>query len=461
MYASDIKHTNKTLQNKLESLYSLNRGARMELSFRPQYIELLEKLGNPHRALPPTIHVAGTNGKGSTIAFLKAILEAAGKHVHTYTSPHLHRFNERIVLNGTPINDTDLETRIDEIITLNNGADISFFEITTALAFKAFADTPANILLLEVGLGGRLDCTNIIPTSTLSIINTVSMDHMDFLGNTLEDIATEKAGIIKPNTPCILGPQTCDPNLFHTVAKTRNAPLYTHGSDWTTDPTPEGFTLQFRNDTTRCPPPNLKGLHQIQNAGLAIAALKILNPICSVLHHHIVSGLQNTSWPGRLEDITKNYPNITPENWTILYDGGHNKAAGEALATELSQTILTPENTQNPKHVHLILGMMSHKKPQEFLTPLLPHIQSITCIPIPNEPNSLTLEELQNILHNEKPENKTTIPVHKATTAKNAIKQLQSTPITDNSPKTQNPNPKSPPPSIILITGSLYLADHL
>jgi len=207
MYQSDVQHPSEQLAQKLFKLYTLNRDKKIDLSFRPPYLDLLEKFGNPHLELPPVIHVTGTNGKGSIIAVMRSILETAGYNVHTYTSPHLIRFNERIVLSGKPIEDEPLEALIDEALELNGDGDLTFFEITTAIAFAAFARNPADICLLEVGMGGRLDCTNVIKAPLATIISPIGIDHAEHLGDTIEKIAAEKAGIMKTGAPCVIAPQ--------------------------------------------------------------------------------------------------------------------------------------------------------------------------------------------------------------------------------------------------------------
>lgn len=436
MYASDLKHENQTLGQKLHQLLKLNRSAAIMLGFRPQYLSLLESLGNPHKSLPPTIHVAGTNGKGSTIAFLRAILEAAGYSVHSYTSPHLIRFNERINLNGKPINDGYLESLIDEVIEKNQGNDVTFFEITTALAFKAFAENPSDFLLLEVGLGGRLDCTNIIEDPILSIINTVSLDHTDFLGETLPKIAAEKAGIMKHNVPCVIGVQ--DPQIwpiFEKQGESTDSPLFRNGSDWFITGHPCGLCFESGSESHLYKTPALTGLHQKQNAGLAIAAAKKL----SIMSHarltddHINHGLKNVHWPGRLQKLES-----PDENWQIWLDGGHNEDAGRALANQIEEWAHQEGNTD----VHLIVAMMAHKNPKGFLTPLLKHIKSLSVIDIPNEPQSFKAADITASL-----------------TALNPDLQL-----------TQSPNWRKAVEQIIannqgtghiLIAGSLYLAGHI
>ena len=266
MYTSDLKHHDQTLEEKLHTLYTLNRDKKIDLSFRPPYLDLLRNFGNPHLNLPPMIHVAGTNGKGSIIAILRNILETAGYKVHAYTSPHLQTFNERIYLAGQNITDHHLENLIDEAITHNENQDVTFFEITTALAFAAFSQTPADVLLLEVGLGGRLDCTNVIKAPIISIINTVSYDHQEHLGETLPQIAAEKAGIIKQETPCILGPQNPDTtDVFAKIAAEKKAPLYKHGTEWDIKQNSQTIEFTWQCATEIYPKPGLTGPHQIQN----------------------------------------------------------------------------------------------------------------------------------------------------------------------------------------------------
>lgn len=390
MYKADLNHPDKTLQAKLEQLYTLGRGHALDLSFRPPFMRLLEKFGNPHLDLPPIIHVAGTNGKGSTIAIMRAILSAAGYKAHVYTSPHLLKFNERIVLAGTMITDHALENLIDEALALNDGAEVTFFETTTAIAFAAFSREPADILLLEVGLGGRLDCTNIIPKPDVSVINVISYDHIQFLGSSLDQIAREKAGIIKHSIPCVVGAQ---PDIKDHIsgkmavdivveeAMDKNAPLYRAGHEWVTEPHKNGF--KFRFDTTEydLPAPTLIGAHQISNAGAALAALHLVRHILPIPGEAITNGLQHVHWPGRLEKIdhVALKGDHLAEDWELWYDGGHNDSAGQALA---EQTAFW-KKTDNKK-LHIILGMKADKDPEAFLNPLLPFAQSLTVVHVNN-----------------------------------------------------------------------------
>lgn len=366
MYDSDLTHHNATLHKKLEGLYALSRGKRLVPGFRDVYVDLLHALDNPHERLPPTIHVAGTNGKGSTIAFMKAILQRAGYSVHTYTSPHLMTFNERIVLNGEIIDDSALERLIDRALAANNGGDVTFFEITTAMAFDAFANTPADALLLETGLGGRLDCTNIIPRAEACVITPISFDHTEFLGETLTAIAAEKAGIIKNNTPCISSNQHDEAlNVLQKTAAEKNAPFI------------------IVDDEQDYNAPGLKGDHQIENARTAITALRSVPRFRDITDAHIQTGLQTVSWPGRLQDVTEYFD--MPDDRTIIYDGGHNIAAAESLAQFIKQS---------KTNTHIIIGMMQGKNVQAFLDRLMPHVQSVTAVTIPDEPMAMTARDI-------------------------------------------------------------------
>lgn len=409
MYQSDLKHPQASLEKKLHALYALHRGAKIELGFRPAYLDLLRALGNPHLHLPPTIHVAGTNGKGSVIATLRAALEAGGYNMHAYTSPHLVRFNERIVLGGTMIDDAALESLIDEVLAANNGAELSFFEITTALAFTAFARHPADILLLEVGLGGRLDCTNVIPAPLASVITAISMDHMDYLGDTLEQIAAEKAGIIKSGAPCITGRQNPDVmKILQNTAAAQNAPFY------------------VAKDLHDNAAPALIGLHQRENAAIALKTLDVIREDFPLQNDHIQTGLAQTIWPARLQKLSGADYGLA-QNWELWLDGGHNEAAGAALAAQAAQWHDQP--------LYLVLGMMQHKNPQSFTAPLLPHLNALYVVNIEGEPASMRAANLKTLLP-------TAIP------AQNYGQALQN--IAENHP-----------PGRILICGSLYLAGHV
>ncbi len=349
---------------------------------------LLAALGHPERGLPPTVHVAGTNGKGSTVAFLRAMAEAAGHRVHVYTSPHLVRFNERIRLAGSLIGDDDLADILEEVEKANDGHPITFFEVTTAAAFLAFSRLPADLLILEVGLGGRLDATNVINAPVVSLLTRISLDHTQFLGPTLRDIAGEKAGIIKQDRPAIAGPQA-DPvanAVFAERAAALSAPLFLHGRDWSVAATDTGFRFQDAARTLDLPPPGLMGAHQVDNAGLAIAATAHL-PL-TIGADAIRRGLTAVEWPARLQRLTRGpLPDLLPEGWELFLDGGHNDSAGEVLARQLARW------NSDGRPLDMVFGMLGSKRPLDFLTPLAPYVRRLRAVAIPGEPNSVTAED--------------------------------------------------------------------
>lgn len=338
---------------------------------------LLAALGHPERNLPPVIHVAGTNGKGSTIAIMRAIAEAAGLSVHTYTSPHLIRFHERIVLNGTPIDDAALLAILEECETANDGAPITFFEVTTAAAFLAFARYPADLLLLETGLGGRFDSTNVPGDPVVTVITPVSMDHMQFLGDSVEKIAFEKAGILKPGVPGIVGPQDARAlSVIERRAAEIGVPLSISGIDWSA--APEGADgMVYRDDKGEIvlPLPALPGVHQIENAGAAIAALRTWN----ALHfgfEDFAAGVSDVCWPGRLQRLRSGKLSAClPDGWELWLDGGHNPAAGAALALSVGGW------TDGP--VVLVCGMQENKDVAGFLSPMADAVTRLVAIDLP------------------------------------------------------------------------------
>jgi len=410
MYQSDIQHPTPQLQDKLHALYTLNRNKKIDLSFRPPYLELLEKLGNPHLNLPPIIHVAGTNGKGSTIAAMRSIFEHAGYSVHTYTSPHLIRFNERIVLAGKEIEDEPLEALIDEALELNGDGDLTFFEITTAIAFTAFARTPADICLLEVGMGGRLDCTNVITDPIATIISTIGMDHAEHLGDTIEKIAAEKAGIMKENAPCIISPQIDDTviNVFEQLAKDKSCPLE--------------FVQHIEPRES-----NMIGPHQQQNIATALLAIETVKDAFPVQNDHIKNGLKNVKWRARLQKLNPQHFDLD-EKFDIYLDGGHNAAAGIAISQQLQQW--------NDKPIAMVLGMMDGKDAKAYVDPMKEHISALYCVNIIDEPKSLRNDALQTLIGHGHIEND----------VKTAMSTIRNT---------------CPDGAYILISGSLYLAGQI
>jgi dihydrofolate synthase/folylpolyglutamate synthase len=346
---------------------------------------LLLRLGSPERGLPPVVHVAGTNGKGSVIAYLRAMLEAAGQRVHAYTSPHLTRFHERIRLNGTLIGEPELVDLLEECETANGPSPITFFEVTTAAAFLAFTRHPADILLLETGLGGRLDATNVVERPLLSVITPVSIDHVQFLGDTLEAIAAEKAGILKPGVPAVIGPQAAEAlAVIESRAAEVGAPLSCAGRDWQFEAKDDGITFVEAGASRAFGRPALPGAHQIENAAMALAAARRLDGF-GLDDEALGRGLSGARWPGRLQTLTQGpLPALLPDGWELWLDGGHNAAAGLALAEAIGR--------RRDRPLHLIFGMMNSKAVREFLRPLAPLAQSLHAVAIPGEPNSLSAE---------------------------------------------------------------------
>ena len=355
--------------------------------------KLLDSLGNPEENLPPIIHVAGTNGKGSTVATLAAIYKSAGYRVHIYTSPHLVRFTERIVVSGSEISKNYLEELLIECEDANNGESITFFEITTAAAMLAFSRNPADLLLLEVGLGGRFDATNVIETPTLSVITPVSMDHQDFLGKTIDEIAFEKAGILKPSVPAIIGPQT---NKALNVIKRRALELgssaYIFGEDWNISPANNQLIFKMGSKSSIVPRPNLLGDHQIQNAGCALASIKLLNGQFPVSPQEIDMGLVSINWPARLQKLKEgNLIENLLEDVEIWIDGGHNQDAAKAIASTLRDW-----RTASPEiSIHMVFGALNNRCPQNFLQYFTNVIDTIRAVDIPGETNALSALEIE------------------------------------------------------------------
>ncbi len=355
---------------------------------------LLEALGDPHKALPPVIHVAGTNGKGSVVAFLRAMLEAAGLKVHAFTSPHLRHFNERIALASSrgarPISERTLLNVLKRTEKANGDQPVTFFEITTAAAFLAFAEHPADVVLLETGLGGRLDATNVIERPLLTAITSISVDHTSFLGETVEAIAAEKAGILKPGAPCIVARQ-CDAALSVIKARAHEtgAPLIVGGEQWDAYEQHGRLVFQDGHELVDLPLPRLAGGHQIDNAGIAIAAARALGGF-RLSAENIAKGLASAVWPARMERLGHSaLHELLPPGSEIWLDGGHNASAGEVLAHAVADL-----EDRVPRPLHLIVGMMSTKDAAGFLD----HFQSlasfVTTVDIPDQPNAYTAQEL-------------------------------------------------------------------
>ncbi|MDF3606655.1 bifunctional folylpolyglutamate synthase/dihydrofolate synthase [Paracoccus sp. DMF-8] len=339
-------------------------------------------LGNPERRIPPAIHIAGTNGKGSTQAMIRAGLESAGLRVHAYTSPHLAQFHERIRLAGELIAEADLAAALEECEAANAGAPITFFEITTAAAFLAFSRTPADYTLLEVGLGGRLDATNVIDSPALTVITPISIDYTQYLGDTLELIAAEKAGILKRRVPCVVAPQEPAARaVIEARAERLFAPLRIARQDW--DSRREGDALIYQDDhgLMDSPLPVLPGPHQIQNAGTAIAALRELG----FGRIEARAAVTEAEWPARMQRLARGLLVEAAGACELWLDGGHNLAGGEAVAATLAAMARKP--------THLVCGMLNTKDVAGYMRPLSGVAQSLTAVAIPGEPNTLPAEE--------------------------------------------------------------------
>ena len=342
---------------------------------------LLNSLGNPQDALPPVIHIAGTNGKGSTQAMLRAGLEAAGCRVHAYTSPHLARFHERIRLAGDLISEDALSEVLDECYRANGTGSITYFEITTCAALLAMSRTPADYTLLEVGLGGRLDATNVVAQPALTIITPISIDHEQYLGDTLAKIAFEKAGIIKRGVPCVVGPQPDEAMaVIEDVAARYGAPLLAHGQHWHVQA--EAGRMVYQDDTglLDLPLPNLPGAHQIENAGAALAALRHLE-MGEIAAEAAVS---RAVWPARMQRLNSGALARAVPEAELWLDGGHNASAGQALARHLASLPKRP--------THLICGMLNTKDIGGYLRPLSAEAGNLIAVSIPGEANTLPAE---------------------------------------------------------------------
>ncbi|MBD3785432.1 MAG: bifunctional folylpolyglutamate synthase/dihydrofolate synthase [Sphingomonadales bacterium] len=389
---------------------------------------ILAALGHPEAAIPPAIHIAGTNGKGSTQAMIRAGLKAAGQRVHAYTSPHLARFHERIRLAGDLISEPALAALLDECEAANGGEQITFFEITTAAAFLAFARTPADVTLLEVGLGGRLDATNVM-TPRLSIITPVSIDHQQFLGETLPEIASEKAGIIKRGVPVIVGPQ---PEAALEVIEARaarlGAPVLAYGQHWHAFEERGRLIYQDETGLLDLPLPNLPGPHQIENAGAAIAALRHLGfdeTACE-------AAVTRAEWPARMQRLRRGPLAEAAPGVELWLDGGHNPAGGIAVAATLARMA--------PRPTHLICGMLNTKDVRGYMRPLAAHAASLTAVAIPGEANTLPAEVTATAARD--------AGFATTTTAGSVAEALAAIAATD-------------PQARVLICGSLYLAGQV
>lgn len=377
--------------------------------------------------------MAGTNGKGSVIAFLRAILEAAGLRVHVFTSPHLVRFNERIRIAGREIDDAALTALLEECESVNGDRPITFFEITTAAAFLAFARSPADITLLETGLGGRLDATNTVKNPLLTVITPISLDHQQYLGDTIEQIAAEKAGILKPGVPCLSAAQSRKAaRVLAAHAQELGVPMRSEGADWFVMPRGEAMVYTAGDRTRELPVPSLTGKHQLRNAGLAVACAESLKGF-SLPDDAYAGGMRGTVWPARLQRLTRGpLVDLLPEGWELWLDGGHNPAAGKTLGDH--------SRRWRDRPLYLVMGMMTGKDPIGFLKPLEAVAARLRGVAIPGQAGGLPAEKVVLAA------DYLAIDSAVAESAAAAIRDLVE---------------KDRKPARILICGSLYLAGHI
>jgi dihydrofolate synthase/folylpolyglutamate synthase len=402
---------------------------------------LLAALGHPEKKLPPVIHVAGTNGKGSVIAFMRAMLEEAGYRAHVYTSPHLVRFNERYRLGaageGKLVSDDELAATLAECERVNDGAPITVFEITTAVGMVLFARHAADVLLLEVGLGGRLDATNVIDTPAASVITPIAIDHPEFLGDTLDKIAAEKAGILKRGAPAIVAAQHRDAlSTIERQAARVGAPLKIAGEDWTATEERGRLVYQDEAGLLDLPPPRLYGRHQFENAGLAIAALRAIKQF-KLAPAAYEAGVAKADWPARMQRLTQGaLVAKAPEGSELWLDGGHNPDGGRAVAAVLADL---EERVSRP--LVLIVGMMSTKDCEGFLSNFTGLARRMIAVPVPNLEKCMSAEAVADAAR------AIGLPATSRDDLSEALEAARKLDL-------------DPPPRI-LITGSLYLAGEV
>ena len=389
---------------------------------------LLAALGHPELRVPPVIHVAGTNGKGSTVAMIRAGLEAEGKRVHVYTSPHLARFHERVRVAGDLISEEALIALLERCEAANGGVPITFFEITTAAALLAFAETPADHTLLEVGLGGRLDATNVIAKPAVTVITPVSIDHQQYLGETLAEIAGEKAGILKPGVPAVIGPQeAAGLDAIEARAAALGAPLAVANRDWQVWEEWGRMTFLDERGLLDLPRPNLIGAHQVTNAGAALATLRLLG----VSDAGCEAAVTRAEWPARLQRLRRGPLVEAAGGCELWLDGGHNPAAGIALSEALRRL---PE-----RPLHLVTGMLNTKDIAGFLRPLAARARDLRGVDIPGEAATLPAAETVAVARS------VGLDAHPAADVATAIAEIRA----------------GDPEARILICGSLYLAGRV
>ena len=411
---------------------------RIDLSLDRMW-RILDRLGHPERRLPPVIHVAGTNGKGSTIAFMRAMLEAAGHSVHVYTSPYLVRMNERFRLGaiggGVLVSDAELVEVLGECERQNGEAPITVFEIETAAAFVLFSRHPADLLLLEVGLGGRLDATNVVERPLVDVITPISMDHIDFLGNTLEAIATEKAAIFKRDVPAIVAPQSEGAlAVIKRKGAELGAPLHVMGEEWIVGEERGRLVYQDQDGLLDLPAPRLFGRHQFVNAGTAIATLRVADLKLSA--RAFEQGIVKADWPARMQRIAAGaLVALVPPGGELWLDGGHNVDGGRTIAGALADL---EERVSRP--LVLVVGMLSTKDAEGFLRNFAGLVRRMIAVPI-HQDKGMRADALAEIAR------KIGIPADHTDGIEAALGLIGELGV-------------SPPPRI-LITGSLYLAGEV
>jgi dihydrofolate synthase/folylpolyglutamate synthase len=419
------------------------------LSLHPKKIDLvlgrierlLADLGHPEQKLPPVIHVAGTNGKGSTCAFSRAILEAQGLKVHVYSSPHLVEFRERIRVAGQLIGEEELSQTLEECERVNNGAPITFFEITTAAAFLAFSRHRADALVLEVGLGGKYDATNVIAKPRMTVITPVGLDHAEFLGEEIAGIAAEKAGIVKPGVPLIVGQQDDMPrDVILRRADALSAPAYVFGQDFFAHREHGRMVYQDTDGLLDLPLPRLIGRYQIDNAATAIAALRRSGGGWGS-DAAVEKGLRSVEWPARLQRLTKGpLIDLAPKDAEVWLDGGHNPHGAMAVASAMADL-----EERGERSLYLICGMLRTKDAMGFLAPFRGLARHIATVDIPGEEMSLGAGELYDRAR------AVGLDAAPAEDVEDAMLQIAAW---------ARVHPKEPAPRI-LICGSLYLAGEV
>ena len=422
--------TSPAVQEQLDRLRALSPGA--DILGLDRIRKLLARLGDPHLALPPVLHVAGTNGKGSTCAFLRAAIEAAGLRAHVYSSPHLVRFNERIRLAGKLIDDARLAALLEEVLDQADGIGASFFEVTTAAAFLAFARQPADVCVIEVGLGGRLDATNVVRPLVTGIAQ-LGIDHQAFLGDTLDAIAGEKAGIAKPGVPLVT--MRYPPNITMRVAQVAaaaGAPVYPLGIDWHFDLDERGIVYRDAHGALTLPQPTLPGPHQPSNFALAVAMLRH-QQVVAIPDAAPATAARTARWPARMQRLASGplTAPLAPDS-ELWLDGGHNAAAGTAISAAIAERLAG-------RPLDIVCGMLANKDAAGLLAPLAGAARSLTAVPIAGHDHHA--------------------PADLARAA--AALGIARTDVAADVPAALGRIGSGGTPSVVLIVGSLYLAGEV